>query len=196
MDFRPQHERSCPSQPQGRSPRHDCSRKLSRFAIRSLPGTWLRDKNLVRSHHLSGQKDSGYKANSIALSPSYVSREGCQPRDLPMFGRENTANSGRIAIPHWIREDVAQGRFAGGFETKKIDFGTWRNGRRERAAGAEPRRNRRSRARSKCAASPCCRTFRNVRNRHIPRESPRRKSAWHRLGNATGAALPHPPGSP
>jgi hypothetical protein len=35
-------------------------------SIRSLPGTWLRDKELVRSHHLSGEKDSGYKANSIA----------------------------------------------------------------------------------------------------------------------------------
>jgi len=35
--------------------------------IRSLPGTWLRDKELVRSHHLSGLKDSGYTANSIAF---------------------------------------------------------------------------------------------------------------------------------
>jgi hypothetical protein len=35
--------------------------------IRSLPGTWLRDKDLVRSHHLPSQKDSGYMANSIAF---------------------------------------------------------------------------------------------------------------------------------
>ena len=34
---------------------------------RCLPGTWLRDKNLVRSHHLPGQMDSGYEANSIAF---------------------------------------------------------------------------------------------------------------------------------
>jgi hypothetical protein len=33
----------------------------------SMPGTWLRDKELVRSHHLPGELDSGYKANSIAF---------------------------------------------------------------------------------------------------------------------------------
>jgi hypothetical protein len=43
--------------------------KNARIAqIGSLPGTWLRDKELVRSHHLSGQKDSGYEANSIAMA--------------------------------------------------------------------------------------------------------------------------------
>jgi hypothetical protein len=31
------------------------------------PGTWLRDNKSVRSHHLSGYKDSGYTANSIAF---------------------------------------------------------------------------------------------------------------------------------
>lgn len=36
----------------------------------SLPGTWLRDKDLVRSHHLSRHIwDSGYKANSFACTP-------------------------------------------------------------------------------------------------------------------------------
>jgi hypothetical protein len=46
-------------------PRHK-PKKVSFRLTDSLPGTWLRDKELVRSHHLSGQKDSGYTANSIA----------------------------------------------------------------------------------------------------------------------------------
>jgi len=46
---------------------HAIGRETLTLSIRSLPGTWLRDKELVRSHHLSGQKDSGYKANSIAF---------------------------------------------------------------------------------------------------------------------------------
>jgi hypothetical protein len=40
---------------------------LYKLSFRSLPGTWLRDKEFVRSHHLSGQMDSGYEANSIAF---------------------------------------------------------------------------------------------------------------------------------
>jgi hypothetical protein len=47
---------------------HGLRHKFFGLSIGSLPGTWLRDKELVRSHHLSGKKDSGYTANSIATS--------------------------------------------------------------------------------------------------------------------------------
>jgi hypothetical protein len=113
-----------------------------------------------------------------------------------MFGRENTTRSVRNVIPHWVQGDVAQARFAGESEMRKTDFGTGRSGTRERAAFGIPRRIRRSRARSKYAASPGCRTFRNARTRHIPPGSPRRKNAWRRPGTARGGALPLQPCSP
>jgi hypothetical protein len=53
-----------------------------------------------------------------------------------------------------------------------------------------------SHARSKCAASPCFRTFRNARTRYIRSGPPRRKSASRRPGSATGAILLLPRRSP
>jgi hypothetical protein len=45
---------------------HHKPNQVSFHLTDSSPGTWLRDKELVRSRHLSGQKDSGCAANSIA----------------------------------------------------------------------------------------------------------------------------------
>jgi hypothetical protein len=79
---------------------------------------------------------------------------------------------------------------------RKTDFGMERNDRRERETSDISRRARPFHVRSKYAASPCCRTFRNARMRHIRWEPPRRKSANRRLGNATGADVSLPPDNP
>jgi hypothetical protein len=79
---------------------------------------------------------------------------------------------------------------------RRSDCGTGRSDMLEREIGDTPSRGRQSHARSKCAASPCCRTFRNARTRRIRREPPRRKSASRRLCNAMGGAGPLPPGGP
>ena len=120
----------------------------------SLPDAWLRDKILVRSHHLSGQpKDSGYKANSIAFLNSTTSPERTvNPCLIPQGS--TAADSRRTvrnespddAIPISGRWDAAAARCGGKSERKKNDCGTERSDRWESAAGGTAR---------PCVPAPC-----------------------------------------
>jgi hypothetical protein len=170
--------------------------KLFALSIRSLPGTWLRDKELVRSHHLSGQKDSGYKANSIAIRNHTFGAMEVNPRLPSCSVVKNEASAGRDETPPWVRWLAAWERCGGKSEMRKSDSGRGRSDRRESGTSDTPRRAFPFHVRSKCAASPCCRTFRNARTRHNRWEPPRRKSASRRLGSARALAVPLPPGSP
>ncbi len=170
--------------------------RLFGLLIGSLPGTWLRDKELVRSHHLSGNKDSGYKANSIAFR-NHTFRVPEVNLRLPLCsGVEIGASAGRVETPLWVPRVAGRVQCGGKSETRKIDSGTGRSGTRERETAETPRRACPFHVRSKCAANPNCRTICSARTRYIRWESPRRKSARRKPGSARGATLPLPPGNP
>jgi hypothetical protein len=130
-------------------------------------------------------------------SHSWLSCQASRPTTLrgDSVGK-NGAIPGRDEIPSLVRRAVAWGQCGGKPEKRKNDCGTGRSDTRERETGDKSRRAGPCRVRSKCAASPCCRTIGNARSKHIRWESPRRKSARHKLGTATGAACSIPLSSP
>ena len=101
---------------------------------------------------------------------------------------KNEASGARDETPRLVPRVAAWVQCGDKFETRKSDSGTGRSGTQESGTGDIPRRACPFHARSKCAANPCSRTFRNARTRHIRWEQPRRRSASRRLGNARGAA--------
>ena len=111
-------------------------------------------------------------------------------------GGKNSASAGRDGTPPWVPRVAARVRCGGRAEARKSDSGKGRSDTRESETGETPRQTGPFHVRSKCAASPCCRTFRNARTRRIRWESPRHRNASRRPGNAMGAVLPLPPGSP
>ncbi len=116
---------------------------------------------------------------------------------LPLCsGGKNDTSAGRDETPPWVPRVAARVRCGGKSEMRKSDSGKGRSDTQERETSETPRRTCPFHGRSKCAASPCCRTIRNARRRRIRWEPPRRKSASRRLGNARGAVFPLPPGSP
>jgi hypothetical protein len=114
----------------------------------------------------------------------------------PCSGGKNAVSAGLVQTPPWIPRVAARVQCAGKTEAKKSDSGRERTDRRESETGETPRRTGPSHVRSKCAASPNCRTFRNVRSRHIRWEPPRQKNESRKRGNARDAVLPLLPGNP
>jgi len=111
-------------------------------------------------------------------------------------GGKNAVSAGLVRTPPWVPRVAARVRCAGKTEAKRSDSGRERSDRRESERGETPRRTGPCHARSKCAASPCCRTFRSVRTRHIRWAPPKQKNASRRRGNARGAVLSLLPSSP
>jgi len=118
------------------------------------------------------------------------------PRLPACSGGKNGASVGRDPTPPWALWVAARARCGGKPERRKSDSGKGRNDTPEREIGETPRRTYPSHVRSKCAASPCCRTFRNAHRKHIRWELPRRKNARRTPGNARGAAVSLPPDNP
>jgi hypothetical protein len=129
--------------------------------------------------------------------PNHTFREMEVNLRLPACsGGKNAASAGRDGTPPWVPRAAARVRYAGRAEARKNDSGKGRSDTPESETGETPRQTGPFHVRSKCAASPCCRTFRNARRRRIRWESPRHRNASRRRGNAKGAVLPLPRGSP
>jgi hypothetical protein len=133
-------------------------------------------------------KDSGYTANSIAAWYHTFQRTEV---NLPLSARQGGkygASGGWRASPPSAPRAVSWAQCGGKSETRRSGSGRARSDTRGHEKNGTPNSTCPFRARSKCAARPGCRTFRNARTRHIRWERPRRKNASRRLGNARGAA--------
>jgi hypothetical protein len=180
--------------------------------MRLLHASSSRNSDSSRFAHCRGHGSATRNLSGVIICPAkWTAVIGRTPSPLPNHtfremevnlrlpacsGGKNAASAGRDETPPWVPRAAARVRYADRAAARKNDSGKGRTETRESETGETPRRTGPFRVRSKCAANPCCRTFHNARTRHILWESPRHKNVSRRPGNAMGAVLLLPPGSP